>query len=85
MCAQIISKSACKFSPVKVNYITDSNKTFRIRSRGSLIDSDSDPDSRLVATIPGDSDFVSGSDPAPLLYLKYYKYTWWPEQTKLKH
>ena len=43
--------------------ITDSNKTFRSQSRGSLIGSDSD--SWLVAMTPGDSD--SGSDSAPLV------------------
>ena len=37
-------------------YITDSNKTFRSRSRCNLIDSDPDSNSWLVASTPGDSD-----------------------------
>ena len=41
----------------QTRYITDSNTTFRSRSRGSLVDSDS----WLVATTPGDP------DSAPLL------------------
>ena len=45
------------------NYITNSNKTFRSRSRGSLIGSDS----WLVATTPGDSN----SDSAPLVFRLY--------------
>ena len=43
--AQIISKSACSFSSAEANYITDTNKMFQSRSRGSLIDFDSDSDS----------------------------------------
>ena len=62
---RLFPKSAYKFSPAQANYITDSNKTFRSRSRGRLIGSDSDSDSWLVATTPGD--FDSGSDSAPLV------------------
>ena len=59
-----LQKSASKFS--LASFITDSNKTFRSRSRGKLIDSDPDSESWLVATTPGDSDAGSDSDSAPL-------------------
>ena len=62
---RLFPKSACKFPHTWANYITDSNKMFRSRSRGSLIGSNSDSDSLLVATTPGDSNSDSGS--APLL------------------
>ena len=55
--AQNLSKKCV--SPAEANCITDSNKTFRGRSRGSFIDSDSD--SWLAATTPGDSDSDSDS------------------------
>ena len=67
----LFPKSVSKFSPALTNYITDSNKTFWSRSRGNLIDSDPDSDSRLVATTPGDSD----SDSAPLV--KILRTLWW--------
>ena len=43
--AHNLSKSSCKFSSAEANYIADSNKTFRNRIRGSLIDSDSESES----------------------------------------
>ena len=71
MSAQIISKKCMRILPCMANYITDSNKAFCSRSRGSLIDSDSD--SLLIATTPGDSDSDSGSDSdsdsAPLVHI----------------
>ena len=73
--AQLIFKKCMHFSPAKVNNIKDVNKPSRSWSRSSLIDSDSDFDSWLVATTPGDSDSDSGSDSEPLvcihMLLKY--------------
>ena len=59
--AQIISQKVNANSPLIGNYITDSNKTFYSRGRGSVVDSDS----WLVVMTPGDSD--SDSDSALLM------------------
>ena len=64
---RLFPKRACKFSHTLANYITNSTKTFRSRSQGSLIDSDSDFDPWLVAMTPSNSDSDSGSDSAPLI------------------
>ena len=66
VCTDYFQKSM-QIYPAQENYITDSNTTFRSRSRGSLIGSDSDSDSWLVATTPGDSGSDSGSESASLL------------------
>ena len=57
--AQIISKKNCMLILTAwANYITDSNKTFRSRSRGILINLDSDSASWFLATSPRDSDSI---------------------------
>ena len=63
ICMDYLQKVHGNSPSAKANYITDSNKTFQSRSRGSLIDSDSN--AWLVATTASDSD--SDSDFVPLL------------------
>ena len=62
MSAQIISKTCIRILPCVSELYHRFKQTFRSRSRSSLIDPDSDSESCLVATTPGDSGSDSGSD-----------------------
>ena len=65
--SHIISKTACKLSPAWTYYITYSNKAFRSRSRGSLIDSDFTPTPGSLPRLRATPTLAPTPTPHPLI------------------